>query len=306
MKRISLLLSVLLFTGSTIWAQAPIFEFEHFQLENGLTVVLVEDQQAPQVSFQLYVDRPIINEAGYAGTGHLMGQLLSAGTLRRTKAEIDEIVETAGAKLRTNSHGAIISGAKDQAETLMDVLADCTRNAIFPEDEFLEAVKLNQSALVAQQEDPEAIAASVANQLRYGANHPYGERMTAKTLSNIPLSACRNFQSLAVHHNSVAGFEPSHAVADLRDLTGAVSAEDQGRRKFPLQPPAAVSGVEVQAVQRRGPDPDLDLACLHLRLRALAEGQYLRAAVGFNIDCLHGRVLLGASRQLPDISRQSF
>ena len=108
-----------------------------------------------------------------------------------------------------------------------------------------------------------------------------------------------------VHHNSVAGFEPSHAVADLRDLTGAVSAENQGRRKFPLQPPAAVSGVEVQAVQRRGPDPDLDLARLHLRLRALAEGQYLRAAVGFNIDCFHGRVLLGgeptATRYQPSV-----
>lgn len=193
MKRISLLLSVLLFTGVTIWAQAPVFEFEHFQLENGLTVILVEDQQTPQVSFQLYVDRPIINEAGYAGTGHLMGQLLSAGTLRRTKADIDELVETTGAKLRTDSYGATISGSSEQAEPLMDILADCTRNAIFPADEFAEAVKQNQSALAAQQEDPEAIAASVATYLRYGTNHPYGERMTTKTLSSIPLSACRNF-----------------------------------------------------------------------------------------------------------------
>lgn len=164
-----------------------------FKLDNGLRVILVEDHEQAQVSFQLFVDRPIILEGEYAGTGEVMGQLLRAGTELRTKPQIDEAVEAVNANFTTNSNGGTISGQSRHAETMIALLADCLLNPIFPQEEFNIVVEQQESVLVQQRENPQAIADNVANQLRFGKTHPYGEQMSFPTLSRITLGACRNF-----------------------------------------------------------------------------------------------------------------
>lgn len=170
-------------------------DFTDFKLDNGLRVILVENHKLPRVSFQLFVDRPIILEGEYAGTGEVMGQLLRSGTELRTKTQIDEAVDFVGANFSTNSRGGTISGLSRHAETLVSLMADCLLNPVFPEEEFTKIVKQNESGLAFQQDDPEAIATNISNQVRFGSDHPYGERMSMQSLANLTSGACRNFYS---------------------------------------------------------------------------------------------------------------
>ena len=171
-------------------------DYTNFELDNGLQVIVVENHKLPRVSFQLYVDRPRISENEYAGTSTMVGQMLRSGTTTRDKSEIDEAVDFIGANLSTDPNGATASGLSQHAETLLALLADCIQNPTFPEEEFAKVVKQNESGLAFQKDDPEIIAQNVANQLRFGGDHPYGERMTETTLANITVEACRNFHRL--------------------------------------------------------------------------------------------------------------
>ncbi|MCU0394876.1 MAG: hypothetical protein MUF29_03130, partial [Chitinophagaceae bacterium] len=61
---------------------------ETFQLENGLTVIVVENHKLPQVSYRVFVDADPIMEKDAAGYVDMMGELLTKGTATRTKSKI--------------------------------------------------------------------------------------------------------------------------------------------------------------------------------------------------------------------------
>ena len=90
-----------------------------------------------------------------------------------------------------------------------------------------------------------------------------------------------------IDHYPVAHLPALHAGADRHHLAGAVAAQDQRRRKLPAQTPAAGPGIKVEAVQGRRLHFQLDLPGLGFRFGPFPVNQRLRAAVGFNINCLH-------------------
>ncbi len=69
---------------------------ETFKLDNGLTVIVVENHKLPTVSYQIFVDNDPVQEKEAAGYVEMMGTLLAKGTKTRTKAQIDEAVDFIG------------------------------------------------------------------------------------------------------------------------------------------------------------------------------------------------------------------
>ncbi len=159
--------------------------YEAFTLDNGLRVIVVENHKLPRVSFQLLVDRPPLVEKKYAGTADMAGQLMRNGTTSRTKAEIDETIDFIGASLSTNSGGMYASSLTKHTEQLLEIASDVLLNPTFPEEEFEKLKRQTLSALAQAKEDPNSIASNVAQVLRYGKNHPYGELTTEETIENI-------------------------------------------------------------------------------------------------------------------------
>ena len=74
-------------------------------LENGLTLIVVENHKLPRVSYRLTLDVDAIYEGGRAGYTSMAGSLMRAGTANRTKAEIDETVDLIGANFGTSGFG---------------------------------------------------------------------------------------------------------------------------------------------------------------------------------------------------------
>ena len=72
-------------------------------------------------------------------------------------------------------------------------MTDILYNPIFPQEEFDKLKKQTLSALSMSGTDPNSIASTVANVLRFGKNHPYGEPATEETIQNITLDGVKNY-----------------------------------------------------------------------------------------------------------------
>ena len=167
--------------------------YEEFTLKNGLKVIMVENHKLPRISFQVFVDVPLMKEGDYAGTADMAGQLLKTGTKTKTKAQIDAAVDFIGASIFSSASGITGSSLSKHKDKLLELMTDVLYNPVFPQEEFDKLKKQTLSGLAASKDDPNSIAQNVANVMRYGKNHPYGELTTETTVENITLDRCKTF-----------------------------------------------------------------------------------------------------------------
>lgn len=175
---------------------------ESFTLANGLKVFVSENHKLPRVSFQVFVDVPPFMENEYAGVSQIAGQLLSAGTITKSKAEIDEAVDFMGASLRTSSSGLYAASLKKHTEGLMKIASDVLLKPSFPQAEFNKVKKQTLSSLAQSKEDPNSIAGQVSSVLRYGKAHPYGEIQTEETIEKITLDKTKEYYNKYMKPNN--------------------------------------------------------------------------------------------------------
>jgi len=161
---------------------------EEFRLDNGLQVIVVENRKLPRVSYQLFVDAPIIRERSTAGAIQLAGDMLNKGTMTKKKSEIDESIDFIGATLRTSGSGMYAASLKRHNTALLEVMSDVLLNPSFPQGEFDKLVKQYNSSLAQEKDDPDALSRKISNQVVYGKDHPYGESMTEETLAKISVA----------------------------------------------------------------------------------------------------------------------
>ncbi len=169
---------------------------ETFTLENGLTVILVENHKLPKVNYRLFVDNDPVLEKDAAGYLDMMGELLAKGTKTRTKAQINEQVDFLGASLGTDANGMTGSCLSKHTDKLLTIMSDVLLNPIFPAEELEKSKKRAESNLASQKDDAGAIARQVSSILRNGKDHPYGENMTDESLTKINLDQIKNHYSL--------------------------------------------------------------------------------------------------------------
>ncbi|MBX2889846.1 MAG: insulinase family protein [Saprospiraceae bacterium] len=197
---------------------------ETFKLDNGLTVIVVENHKLPRASFQIFVDNDPAQEKDAAGYVQMMGELLSKGTKTRTKSQIDEAVDFIGATLSSSQNGVNGSCLSKHSEKLLEIMSDVLLNPSFPAEELEKAKRRQESGLAANKDDANAIANNVGSVLRYGKNHPYGEIMTEESLAKINLDQIRG------HYNTY--FKPNIAYfVVVGDVTKA-QAEKYAKQYF--------------------------------------------------------------------------
>lgn len=197
---------------------------ETFVLDNGLTVILVENNKLPKVSYRIFVDNDPVLEKDAAGYLDMTGELLSKGTKTRTKAQIDEQVDFLGASLFSDANGVSGSCLSKHSDKLLAIMSDVLLNPAFPEEELDKAKKRAESGLASQKDDANAIARNVASVLRYGKDHPYGEIMTDATLAKITLDQIKN------HYNTY--FKPNIAYLVITGDINKAQAEKQAKQYF--------------------------------------------------------------------------
>lgn len=229
--------------------------YQEFMLDNGLRVFVVENDKIPRVAWSISVDFPPFMEGESAGYASIAGNLLSAGTKNRTKAEIDEAVDFIGGSLSTSAGGIFGSSLTKHQETILEIMSDVLFNPTFPQEEFDKLIKQTLSGLATQKDDPSAMAANVAQVLRYGKDHPYGELQTEETTNNITIEQCRKYYETY--------FKPNISylvvVGDITADEAKKSAEkyfgkwEEGMvKKDPVPMPAKLEKSQVSFVNKAG------------------------------------------------------
>ena len=121
--------------------QIPSIEAARVVLDNGVTVILKEIHHAPIVSFQAYVKVGSIYEGKHLGTGisHFIEHVIDDGTERRTREEIDNLVEAMGNASNaytTKDHSQYhITTSCQYLTRALDLLSDYLKHPTFPPDE---------------------------------------------------------------------------------------------------------------------------------------------------------------------------
>lgn len=156
-----------------------------FMLDNGMRVIVVENHKLPTINVQVKFDMEPFLQGASTGYQDLVGELLTSGTRRHTKAQLDEEVDAMGATLSGSADGVYASGLKKHFTPLMNLVYEVVSSASFPVDEFEKAKTRMLSGIQSRKDDPDAIADLVGRALTFSKGHPYGEAATEKTVQAI-------------------------------------------------------------------------------------------------------------------------
>lgn len=163
-----------------------------FQLSNGLTVMVVENNKLPIVNTTLSMDRPPYYEGNIAGVSEIMASQLDNGTTNLSKDEFNKKVDFLGAKLNFNSDGAASSSLSKYFPEVLALMADAIVNPKFSASEIQNAKERTIEGLKADEKNASSIAARVSHALMYGKNTSRGEFQTIESINKIQLADVQN------------------------------------------------------------------------------------------------------------------
>ncbi|WP_020537745.1 insulinase family protein [Lewinella cohaerens] len=182
--------------GNTLWGQeqaSAAVDFTDFKLENGLRVIVLNDTSSHRFSADLVLDYPLVKEGEYKGVGELVQRLLPVGTKMHTKSEIDSLLKVLDCSLASGSTALRLSAPSENKEAVLALLAELIQHPTFPEpalemlkEEFKGDLDRADYSIIDQ-------SSNLFNQLSFGADHPYGERVSKSSVANVTQETCQNF-----------------------------------------------------------------------------------------------------------------
>ena len=158
-----------------------------FKLNNGLTVLIIEDKKLPRVSARLTTDIPMIYEGSKAGSLAIFNQMHGNGSKNISKDDFEEEIDFLGATISLSISGAFASSLSRYFPRILELMSDGIINPNFSQNEFEKEKEKLLEQIKASEKDVETVARRVENFLSYGANHPYGEYVSKETVENVSL-----------------------------------------------------------------------------------------------------------------------
>ena len=177
---------------------APAVAFPDYSLmttNNGIRVLVVENHELPTVNIELLIDRKPVLESEAVGVIGTTGELLRAGTTKRTKDQIDQEIDLIGGNLSAGGTNIYASGLTRHTDKLFELLADITLHPSFPAAELEKILMQTKSGLKYRKTDPNSIVDVVRKKALYGEQHPYGEVQSEESVDKITREKCMQVYS---------------------------------------------------------------------------------------------------------------
>lgn len=168
-------------------------EAQRFTLENGLKVLVVENNKLPRISIQLQIDNPPILEGEKAGVSDLVSSLLGNGSTSISKDDFNEEIDFLGARVNFGSQRAFAASLSKYFPRVLELMADAAINPNFVQEEFEKEKAKLLTGLKTQEKDVAAIAGRVQRALAYGTDHPYGEFVSEESVNKVTLADIEKF-----------------------------------------------------------------------------------------------------------------
>ncbi|AZB28070.1 M16 family metallopeptidase [Chryseobacterium balustinum] len=163
-----------------------------FQLKNGMTVMVVENNKLPRVNVSLSMDRQPYFEGDVAGVSDIMADQLGNGTTTLSKDAFNKKIDFLGANLNFSSAGASSNSLSKYFPEVLGLMADAIINPKFSADEITKSKERAIEGLKSSEKSADAIASRVSNALAYGKNTSRGEFETEESINKIQLADVQN------------------------------------------------------------------------------------------------------------------
>lgn len=204
-----------------------------FTLNNGLKVMVVENDKLPRVTFNLLMDNPPLAEGDKKGVRSLLSSMLGNGTSEISKEEFNEEIDFYGANVNFHAGGAYASTLSKFFPQILDLVAKGLLDPLLTESEFEnEKAKLIES-LKADEKSVASVASNVQSALVYGKDHPFGEFVNDKTAPNI------TFEDVKTYYEN--NFVPGNAYLVVIGDVKFNDVKNQITQKFNAWPKATVA-----------------------------------------------------------------
>lgn len=164
-----------------------------FKLDNGLTVLVVENHKLPAVRVQLLIDNPIHASRQKAGVESLVSAMMGNGTTTISKDAFNEEVDYLGATISFGSESGYASTLSEYFPRIMELMSDAIKNPLFTEEEFQKEKDRLIEGLKSQEKNVSQVASRVSSALIYGKEYPKGEFTTEEKVKSLTLFDVRNF-----------------------------------------------------------------------------------------------------------------
>ena len=198
-KTFSILLFLLTFT---VFAQidrsqqpqpgpAPVIQLgepERFTLNNGLTVLIVENNKLPRAAVSLSLDNSPIAEGELAGVSAMTAALLGKGSATIDKDSFNEEVDFMGATINFGSQSASASSLSRYFGRVLELMADAALHPNFTQEEFDKEKDILLDGIKSGEKSVTTAARRVENLLAYGKDHPYGEYVSKESVERVKLA----------------------------------------------------------------------------------------------------------------------
>lgn len=163
-----------------------------FQLSNGLTVMVVENNKLPRVNANLTMDRAPYSEGAVTGVSEIMAEQFENGTTNMSKDEFNKKVDYLGANLNFSSNGAAANSLSKYFPQVLNLMADAIINPKFSAEEIQDSKDRAIEGLKSEEKNASSIASKVSNALMYGKNTSRGEFETVESINKIQLADVQN------------------------------------------------------------------------------------------------------------------
>ena len=204
---------------------------KEFKLKNGITLMVVENNKLPRVSYQLTIDNKPYVEGEKAGVASLLSSMLGNGTTSIPKDEFNDEVDFLGANINFSSSGGFGSGLVKYADRIVELMADATINPLLTEEEFQKEKEKLIENLKSEEKSLDAVSSRVVNALTYGKNHAYGEFVTEETVNNVSFQDVKDFYEIRFAPNNayivvVGDISPKKAKKQVKKYFGQWEKRD--------------------------------------------------------------------------------
>ena len=164
-----------------------------FLLDNGLTVMVVENSKLPRASATLNFNNPLIFEGEIAGVSAVLGGMLGNGTNSIAKDDFNEEIDYMGATLSVSGTGVFASSLSRYFDRVLELMAGSVLEPLLTQEEFERQRDLLKENLKTADKDVATAADRVENLLTYGAKHPNGEFISQESIDKITLNDVKDY-----------------------------------------------------------------------------------------------------------------
>ena len=164
-----------------------------FKLENGLTVLVVENNKLPRASASLSFDNPLIYEGEVAGVSSILAEMIGNGTQSISKEDFIEEVDYMGASVSVTGSGAFAGSLKRYFPRVLELMASAVIEPLLTQEEFDNQKNLIKESLKTSDKDVSTAASRVQDLITYGPKHPNGEFISQESLDRATLKDAVDF-----------------------------------------------------------------------------------------------------------------